>query len=145
LGNVLHLAHLAQELEISTQALSSRYIGGIAGRSSPASIAQLSTAAAACSASSLSLMRDLVPLDLEQQAAIADLQQSGGLTAVPPRVPERPLDRVDLGPSSQSSQSEDVSLVRTRGKIRLSRYLGRALQAIRRCNGFLDVFHRNFY
>jgi hypothetical protein len=37
---------------------------------------------------SWSLMCDLVPLDLEQQTAIANLKQPGGLTAVPACVPE---------------------------------------------------------
>jgi|HubBroStandDraft_3_1064219.scaffolds.fasta_scaffold781381_1 hypothetical protein len=40
---------------------------------------------------SLSLMCDLVPLDLEQQTAIANLMQPGGLTAVPACVSQSPL------------------------------------------------------
>jgi hypothetical protein len=47
-------------------------------------------------------MCDLVPLDFEQQAAIADLQQSRGPAAIPPGVSKRALNRFNLSPSPMS-------------------------------------------
>jgi hypothetical protein len=60
---------------------------------------------------SLSLMCDLVPLDLEQQTAIANLMQPGGLTAVPACVSQSPLGTFDLGTSLQSSQCKPILFV----------------------------------
>jgi hypothetical protein len=59
---------------------------------------------------SLTLMCNVVPLDFEQQAAIADLEQSGSLTAIPAGVPKSALNRFDLSPGPKRSQREDISI-----------------------------------
>jgi hypothetical protein len=88
-------------------------------------------------------MRNLVLLYLEQQTAIADLQEARGLTAIPAGVPEGPLDRLNLGPGSQRAQGEIVPFVKGRRMVRLSRRLRRVWRTlVVDRNGLVDLFHQ---
>jgi hypothetical protein len=90
-------------------------------------------------------MCNLVPLDFEQQTAIANLQQPSGLTAIPACAPKRLLDRLNLGPSSQNSQREIILIVMGCCMVGLCRRFSLALRFVGSpCNGLVEVFHRKF-
>lgn len=84
-------------------------------------------------------------LDLEQQTAIADLQQTGSLPAVPATVSQRLLDRLNFRPASQAPQREAVTIVRNGGLLGLSLYLRLMLCLVNDdLNGFSGyVFHQS--
>jgi hypothetical protein len=88
-------------------------------------------------------MGNLVPLDLQQQTAIADLQQPGGLAAVPTGASKGSLDRFDLGPSPQRAQREIVAVVRGFRTVGLSTSVSQMLRPFGADrNGFVDILNQ---